>query len=111
MSEQNTTTPAEGDAATLEEKIKAALREVYDPEIGMNVIELGLIRKMDLQSDLIEITIILTTPFCPVGPQMIEQVRYKAEQASNMPVRVTMGMEMWDPSMMEGGPPSDWGLY
>jgi len=107
MTEQET--PA--DTTVLEEKIKTALREVYDPEIGMNVIELGLIRKIDFQPDLVEITMILTTPFCPVGPQMFEQVRYVAEKATNTPTHVTMGMEMWDPSMMEGGPPSDWGLF
>jgi metal-sulfur cluster biosynthetic enzyme len=99
------------DTAALEEKIKTALREVFDFEIGMNVIELGLIRKLEFHPDLIEVTMILTTPFCPVGPEMMEQVRSKVEKATGLPAHVTLGMEMWDPSMMEGGPPRDWGLY
>jgi metal-sulfur cluster biosynthetic enzyme len=96
---------------TLEEQVKNALRNVYDPELGMNVIELGLIRKLDFQPDLTEITMLLTTPFCPYGPAMLEQVRRATEKATNKPARVTMAMEMWDPSMMEGGAPKEWGLW
>ena len=106
MSEQ-----VQADPAALEEQVRTALRAVYDPELGMNVIELGLIRKLDFQPDLTEITMLLTTPFCPYGPAMLEQVRRAAEKATNKPARVTMAMEMWDPSMMEGGVPKEWGLF
>ena len=101
--------PAE--TATPEDQIKTALRNVYDPELGMNVIELGLIRQVDIQPDLTEVTMLLTTPFCPYGPQLIEQVRRAIEQTTSKPARVTMAMEMWDPSMMEGGAPKEWGLF
>ena len=106
MSEQ-----LQADTTALEEQVKTALRNVYDPELGMNVIELGLIRKLDFQPDLTEITMLLTTPFCPYGPAMLEQVRRATEKATNRPARVTMAMEMWDPSMMEGGVPQEWGLF
>ena len=106
MSEQ-----PQADTTALEEQVKTALRSVYDPELGMNVIELGLIRKLDFQPDLTEITMLLTTPFCPYGPAMLEQVRRATEKATNKPARVTMAMEMWDPSMMEGGAPKEWGLW
>ena len=101
----------QADTAALEEQVRTALRAVYDPELGMNVIELGLIRKLDFQPDLTEITMLLTTPFCPYGPAMLEQVRRATEKATNKPARVTMAMEMWDPSMMEGGVPKEWGLF
>ena len=106
MSEQ-----PQADTAALEEQVKTALRDVVDPELGMNVIELGLIRKLDFQPDLTEITMLLTTPFCPYGPAMLEQVRRATEKATNKPARVTMAMEMWDPSMREGGVPQEWGLF
>ncbi len=100
------------DTAGLEDKVMNALRNVYDPEIGMSVIELGLVRKLDIQPDLAEVTMILTTPFCPYGPQLIEQVRRTIEKTAEKPTRITLGREMWDPSMMEGGgPPADWGLF
>jgi len=107
MSEQ----PQAADAAATEEQIRTALRSVVDPELGMNVIELGLIRKLDILPDMTEITMLLTTPFCPYGPAMLEQVRRATEKATDKPARVTMAMEMWDPSMMEGGAPKEWGLW
>ena len=107
MSEQ--TLPA--NPVELEEQVKTALQGVYDPELGMNVIELGLIRRLDFQPDLTEITMLLTTPFCPYGPAMLEQVRRAVEKTTSKPARVTMAMEMWDPSMMEGGAPKEWGLF
>lgn len=94
-----------------EQALRDALRSVIDPELGMSVVELGLIRKLNLQPDLAEITMIMTTPFCPYGPALLEQARRAAEKHMQSPVRITLGMEMWEPSMMEGGPPAEWGLY
>jgi metal-sulfur cluster biosynthetic enzyme len=94
-----------------EEALRDALRNVVDPELGMNIVELGLIRDLNVQPDVTEITIIMTTPFCPYGPALLEQTRRAAEKHLQTPVKLTLGMEMWDPSMMEGGPPPEWGLY
>jgi metal-sulfur cluster biosynthetic enzyme len=99
------------DAATPEDQVKDALRTVYDPELGLNVVELGLIRKIEIQPDLTEITMLLTTPYCPYGPTLIEQARRAVEKMTDKPARVTLAMEMWDPSMMEGGSPQEWGLF
>ena len=77
MSEQ-----MQADTVTLEEQVKTALRDVYDPELGMSVMELGLIRKLDFEADLTEITMLLTTPFCPYGPALIEQVRRATEKGN-----------------------------
>ena len=99
------------DTTVAEEQIRTALRNVYDPELGMSVIELGLIRKIEFLPDLTEVTMLLTTPFCPYGPQLAEQVRRAVEKTTNQTARVTLAMEMWDPSMMEGGAPREWGLF
>jgi len=93
------------------EPLKEKLREVVDPEIGMNVIELGLIRDFIVQDDQIEIKMILTTPFCPYAPVLIDMVRRKAEEALNHPVMVTMGTEIWDPTMMEDSSAAEWGIF
>jgi metal-sulfur cluster biosynthetic enzyme len=62
--------------ASKEEEVMEALRSVIDPEIGLNVVELGLIRDLSIDEDeQTKITMILTTPFCPYGPAMIEQHR------------------------------------
>jgi len=94
-----------------EDGVYEALRSVIDPEIGMNVVELGLVRDMDLQEDSAHITMIMTTPFCPYAPQLLEQTRRTAQEHLSVPTTIEMGMEMWDPSMMEDGAADDWGLF
>lgn len=94
-----------------EDEIREALREVVDPEIGMDIITLGLIRQIDLREDRVHVIMILTTPFCPYGPQIMEQTRRTAQQAAGVPATIEMGLEMWDPSMMEEGAGDDWGLF
>jgi metal-sulfur cluster biosynthetic enzyme len=82
-----------------------------DPELGLNVVELGLIRDVELDDTGANITMILTTPFCPYAPALINQVKMIAEESLGISTRVEMGMEMWDPSMMEEGAGADWGLF
>jgi metal-sulfur cluster biosynthetic enzyme len=94
-----------------EEALRNALREVEDPELGMDIIELGLVRQIAIQPDFTEIKMIMTTPFCPYGPALLEKTRRTAEAHVQTPVKITLGMEMWEPSMMEGGPPPEWGLW
>ena len=91
--------------------LKEALREIVDPEIGLNIIQLGLIRDVSINDGAAVLNMILTTPFCPYGPAMIETTREKAEGALKMPASIAYGMEMWDFSMMEEGVGGDWGLY
>jgi metal-sulfur cluster biosynthetic enzyme len=88
-----------------------ALREVIDPEIGLNVIQLGLIRDLIIEDEAANVNMIMTTPFCPYAPAMLEMTRQKAESALNLPTKISMGMEMWDFSYMEEGLGGDWGLY
>jgi metal-sulfur cluster biosynthetic enzyme len=94
-----------------EEGLREALRQVVDPEIGMNVIELGLMRNVEIYDDRAHLTMIMTTPFCPYAPQLLEQTRRTAQNYVQRPVTIEMGLEMWDPSMMEEGAADDWGLF
>lgn len=91
--------------------VREKLSEVVDPEIGMNIIQLGLIRDVIIENDIARLKMILTTPFCPYGPAMIEMTKAKAVEGLNMPVTIEMGMEMWDFSMMEDPSALDWGMY
>ena len=98
-------------ADSLEDQAYEALRKVIDPEIGLNVMELGLIRELDIKDDRAHVVMILTTPFCPYGPQLLEQSRRTVEHALERPTTIEMGHEMWDPGMMEEGAGGDWGLF
>ena len=67
--------------------------------------------EVDEATEQAKITMILTTPFCPYGPQLIEQVRMVGNQMMPGGVQVEIGNELWDPSMMEEGAGGDWGLF
>jgi metal-sulfur cluster biosynthetic enzyme len=94
-----TTTGAAFDpqARATELAILDALRAVVDPEIGMNVVELALIRQIILGEDQTEIKMILTTPFCPYAGAMIQQVKEQVESVVENEVKVTLLAERWDP--------------
>jgi metal-sulfur cluster biosynthetic enzyme len=94
-----------------EDGLREALRVVIDPEIGMNVIELGLVRDIDIEPERGHVTMIMTTPFCPYAPQLLEKTRQVSQEYLARPTTIEMGLEMWDPSMMEEGAADDWGLF
>ncbi|MDH5607596.1 MAG: iron-sulfur cluster assembly protein [Anaerolineae bacterium] len=95
------------------EALDKGLREVIDPEIGLNILELGLVRNIAFQDEgkKAHITMIMTTPFCPYAPALLEMTRTKVAEALNVPSTIEMGMELWDVSYMEEGAGADWGLF
>jgi metal-sulfur cluster biosynthetic enzyme len=95
----------------LVQPLREGLSQVVDPEIGMNIIQLGMVRQVELRDEVLHINMILTTPFCPYGPALIELTREKAKEALNRPVVVELGMDAWDFSMMEDPSALDWGMY
>jgi len=104
MTDPQTPAPA-ADAASAFDPVRRArelavldaLRNVVDPEIGMNVVELALIKQVLLGETESEVKMILTTPFCPYAGSMIAQVKEQAEMALDHPVKVTLLAERWDP--------------
>ena len=91
--------------------LRETLKDVIDPEIGLSIIDLGLVRDVRIEDDHAEVTMILTTPFCPYGPAIMETTRKKTEGFLDLPTTIEMGMEPWDFSMMEEGTGGDWGLF
>jgi metal-sulfur cluster biosynthetic enzyme len=84
-------------ARATELAILDALRAVVDPEIGMNVVELALIKQIISGPDQTEVKMILTTPFCPYAGSMIQQVKEQTESVVEHDVKVTLLAERWDP--------------
>jgi len=93
------------------EQLRTAFTEVVDPELGLSIVELGLIRDVAINGMVVEINMILTTPFCPYGPALLEMARQKAEDTLKLPTTIEMGTEVWDFSMMEESTGVDWKLY
>jgi metal-sulfur cluster biosynthetic enzyme len=91
--------------------LETTLKDIVDPEINFNIIQLGLVRDVTISEEQVVIRMILTTPFCPYGPAMLEATRQKAEMVLERPAKIDFGMDAWDFSMMEEGLMDDWGLY
>lgn len=91
--------------------LEEGLSEITDPELGLDIIQLGLVRNVSITDDQAVVTMILTTPFCPYGPSMMESTRKKAETILKIDTKINYGAETWDPTMMEEGIADDWGLF
>ena len=98
MSEETKAT--NGDNVT-EETVRDALRGVMDPELHLDVIALGLIETIDLEKDPAEVKMLLTTPFCPYGPWLVQQVKEAAEYTCGRQVKVEVLPKQWSPELME----------
>ena len=83
------------------QKIQSALRDVIDFEVGLDVVALGLIREVADQDEHIQITMILTSPMCPMASFMMQQVHERASEVTDREVQVVLGTERWTPDMME----------
>jgi metal-sulfur cluster biosynthetic enzyme len=87
--------------ATVDE-VTDALRDVIDPELGLDFVELGLIYGVEVDGGTVRITYTLTTPGCPIGPQVSEQMEeFVGELAGVQEVESTMTFTPpWSPDRM-----------
>lgn len=89
--------------ATLRDNIEAVLKTVYDPEIPVNIWELGLIYDLKIdEENNIKITMTLTAPGCPVAGDIVAEVQQKTEAVEGVKsVHVHLTFEpQWNKSMM-----------
>ena len=87
----------------IEEKIVSMLKTVFDPEIPVNVYDLGLIYKIDLKEDGdLDMDMTLTAPACPAADFIMEDVRQKVESVTGVnSANINLVFEpTWDQSMM-----------
>ena len=87
----------------IEERIVDVLRTVYDPEIPVNIYDLGLIYKVDVKDDGdVDLDMTFTAPSCPAAEFMLEDVRQKVEGLEGIKsCNVNIVFEpVWDQSMM-----------
>ena len=54
-----------------EDQAREALKQIIDPEIGLNIVDLGLVYDIDVEGSTINVRMTLTSPGCPVGPQLL----------------------------------------
>ena len=84
------------------ETVEDALSNVIDPELGLDFVELGLVYGVEIDGGRVDITFTLTTPACPIGPQVSEQmIEFVGELEGVTEVRPHMTFQPpWSPDMM-----------
>jgi metal-sulfur cluster biosynthetic enzyme len=97
---ENTTEPTSADAAAdtgplTEDRVKAVLRKVKDPELNLNIVDLGLVYAINIDGGQVAIDMSLTSPGCPSGPEIMMAAQ---EQVSQMPGVENVSVNLvWDP--------------
>jgi metal-sulfur cluster biosynthetic enzyme len=98
-----TPTPGANVQTTTEEMAREAIREeVFDPELGLNVVDLGLIYDITMLPGKADITMTLTSPGCPVGPELMTNIRRslsKFDDLEEVDLHLVFSPP-WHPSMM-----------
>ncbi len=95
-----------------EEVVTETLKEVYDPELHYNIVDLGLVYEVDIKDGDVRVLMTLTTPACPIGPMITEQIQ---EALGIMPGVKDVDVEFtfdppWSPDKMSDEAKSDLGL-
>jgi metal-sulfur cluster biosynthetic enzyme len=85
-----------------DEDVYEVLEEVIDPELGLDFVSLGLVYDVNIEGTEVYVTFTLTTPACPIGPQVSEQMR---EFVGDLPGVTAVHPKMvfdppWSPEMM-----------
>ncbi|MBU1196962.1 metal-sulfur cluster assembly factor [Candidatus Micrarchaeota archaeon] len=66
------------------EQIQRVLKNVIDPELGINIVDLGLVYQIEEKRGHVHITATLTTPACPLGPQIVQSIQNEVKQLENV---------------------------
>jgi metal-sulfur cluster biosynthetic enzyme len=103
--EAHATPPEAGNGAgdgDLKARVIEALRNVHDPELGINIVDLGLVYDVGLEGDTVHVTYTLTTMGCPIGPLIETQIQQMIEPIEGVD-KVDAEMVMsppWTPDKM-----------
>lgn len=92
-----------GDVADLVERARDALRAVIDPEAGINVVELGLVYRIEPRDGALEVDLTMTSPTCPMGEMIEDDARQALSSVlpDGMPLNLSIVWEPpWTPACM-----------
>ncbi|MBE5729314.1 DUF59 domain-containing protein [Candidatus Parvarchaeota archaeon] len=94
-----------------EEAVIEGLKECYDPEIPVNIYDLGLIYKLEIKDNDVNILMTLTSPFCPVIDYLLDQIKeeIKKRGAENVNIDLTFDPP-WNKDMMSEAAKEELGL-
>jgi metal-sulfur cluster biosynthetic enzyme len=96
-----------------QETLVSALRTVKDPELNLNVIDLGLVYSIQTHDDRVEVEMTLTSPACPAGPEILRNAMSaleKVEGVTKADVRLVMSPP-WSPERMSDAARDELGFF
>lgn len=84
------------DTSHSEAPLREALRQVIDPEVGINIVDLGLVYRLELTASGVELDLTMTSPACPMGEMIIAEA--EAALASCLPPSQNVAIQLvWEP--------------
>jgi len=96
-----------------QETLVTALRTVKDPELNVNVVDLGLVYSIQTHDDKVEVEMTLTSPACPAGPEILRNAMSALEQVEGVAkadVRLVMSPP-WSPERMSDAARDELGFF
>ena len=96
-----------------EEIVLEQIKQIIDPDIGLNIVDMGLIYGVDINDDIVNITMTLTSPGCPAAPQLLNGSQTVVQQLDGVEeVNVNVvGTPPWDPEMMSEEAKDELGIF
>jgi metal-sulfur cluster biosynthetic enzyme len=78
-----------------ENQVREALKQIEDPEVGLNIVDLGLVYDIEIEGTSVHVRMTLTSPGCPVGPQLLNGSRMVVQELEGVEqVEVQL---VWEP--------------
>lgn len=98
-----------------EDNVRTCLKQVDDPELGINIVDLGLVYEIDVRETKdVHVLMTLTTPFCPIGPSVKQQItqilKKEVEGVAKVDVQFTFNPP-WDKDMMTEDARMELGIF
>jgi metal-sulfur cluster biosynthetic enzyme len=90
-----------------------ALKQVIDPELMINIVDLGLIYEVDQEDDTVTVLMTLTSPACPAGPQIVQQAKMAVERLEDVEtadITITLSPP-WTPERMTDDARDQLGIF
>ena len=96
-----------------EDAVFEAVKEIIDPEVGINIVDMGLIYGVDIEDEIVNITMTLTSPGCPAGGQLINGTQHVIQQLEGVDeVNINVvWTPRWTPEMMTEEAKDELGIF
>ena len=96
-----------------EDTVFEAVKEIIDPEVGINIVDMGLIYGVDIEDETVNITMTLTSPGCPAGGQLINGTQHVTQQLEGVgEVNINVvWTPRWTPEMMTEEAKDELGIF